>query len=70
MIIEIIDLLVLCIVAFLYFLMGLFYMLHDRFNKAWLYKAGNICVVLMAVIGCVMIIATIAGCIVYLSTNI
>lgn len=60
----------LCTMVFMYLLMGLFYMLHDRFDKAWLYKAGNICVVLMAVIGCVILIATIAGCIIYLSANI
>ena len=65
-----IGLLALCTIVFLYLLMGLFYMLHDHFGKAWLYKAGNICAVLIAVIGGVMLIATIAGCIIYLSANI
>lgn len=70
MIVKIIGLLALCTIVFLYLLMGLFYMLHDHFGKAWLFKAGNICAVLIGIIGGVMIIATIAGCIAYLSTNI
>jgi hypothetical protein len=69
MIIKIIALMTLCTEVFLYLLMGLFYMLHDRFWKAWLYKAGNICAVLIGVIGGVMMIATIVGCIIYLSAN-
>ena len=68
--VEIIVLLTLCTMVFLYLLMGLFYMLHDHFYKAWLFKAGNICAVLIGVIGGVMLIATIVGCIIYLSTNI
>lgn len=70
MISPIIELLVPCTMVFLYFLMGLFYSLGDRFDKDWFDTAGNICVVLIAVIGGVTIIATIAGCIIYLLTNI
>lgn len=70
MIIEIIILMALCTIVFLCLLMGLFYTLHARFYTAWLDKAGNICAALIAVIGGVMIIATIAGCVIYLLANI
>lgn len=68
--INVIGLMALCVMVLLWFLMGIFYWIDDRFNKIWGYKAGNICCALIAVIGATMLIATIAGCIIYLSANI
>lgn len=70
MIVPIIGLLTLCTEVFLYLLMGLFYMLDNLFDKAWLFKAGNVCSVLVGIIGGVMIIAAIAGCVICLLANI
>lgn len=68
--IEIIGTLMLCVIVLLWVLMGIFYWIDDHFNKIWGYKAGNICLVLIVVIGVTMLIATIAGCVIYLSANI
>lgn len=67
---RIIALIALCVMVLLWLLMGIFYWIDDRFDKIWGYKAGNICLVLIVVIGATVLIATIAGCIVYLSTDI
>lgn len=70
MLTGVIVLTALCVMILLWVLMGIFYWIDDRFNKIWGYKAGNICLVLIVVIGATLLIATIAGCVIYLSNQL